>query len=122
MSVHLFRIMREVNISKMKKDETYRTCPYCGEEEPPIPGYEQACLELEQYEQSPEYFIKQAELFKDIPIDEWYEVNGKKYPFGANYQHMNDAYAVCNYGVTMWWNEIHCCPKCKKEYYTIHEH
>lgn len=111
-----------VDISNMKEAPAYGVCPYCGEEEPPIPGYEQAKLELEAYEQSPEYFTKSAELMKDIPLDKWYEVDGVKYPYEANYQGMNNAFAHCNYGVSMWWNEIHKCPKCKKEYYTIHEH
>ena len=112
--------MLEVDISNML--ESKGGCPYCGEEEPPIPGYEQALLELETYEGSPNYWSKRAELIKDLPLSEWYSVNSVKYPYEANYLHMNDAYAHCHYGVTMWWNEIHCCPKCKKEYYTIHEH
>lgn len=111
-----------VDITNMKEDKTYGTCPYCGAEEPPIPGYERAMMETDMYRESPEYFSKYQEAFKDIPTDKWYEVNGKKYPFDANLQHMNDAYAKCNFGITMWWNEIHCCPVCKQEYYTIHEH
>lgn len=114
--------MKEVDISKMKEDRTYKTCPYCGEPEPVAPGYQDALDKLKEFEGTILYWTKHAELMENIPIDKWYEVNGKKYPFDANMQHMNDAYAKCHYGVSIWWNKIHCCSKCKKEYYTIHEH
>lgn len=117
---------KEVNINGMLEDETYGRCPYCGNPEPPIPGLKEAEEALEELRKTTknfgEFCVKQQELFKDIPIDEWYEVDGKKYPFTANLQHMNQAYARCHFGVDTWWNEIHCCPKCKREYFTIHEH
>lgn len=58
----------------------------------------------------------------EVEVKSDYLVEGKRYPFIANLQGMNDAYAFCHYGVTTWWTEIHCCKNCKKEYYTEHEH
>lgn len=114
---------QEIDIKDMKEDDTYvGICPYCGEEEPHQPGLEQALLDLQQYEKTPQFFVKQAELSNNIPNEKWYEVNGKKYPFIANLQYFYEAYTPSHYVITTCWNEIHCCPKCKKEYYTRHKH
>lgn len=91
----------DYDISDMKECEDYRHCPYCGEQE--------IGLENAPFNPGVQYFKR-------------YEVNGKKYPFEANLIGYSDEFANTHYGVTNEWNEIHCCHKCKRAYYTIHQH
>lgn len=93
------------DISEMQEDKTYRHCPYCGAEETNLPQN-----------------IEVKDDYKPSKVSFKYVVNDKEYPFEANYQYLGEVYAQCHYGVTDFWTEIHCCDKCKKEYYTVHEH
>lgn len=105
------------DISNMLEAKEDGVCPYCGQKEPPIPGYTEAmatCKDLT--------WVQKAKVLGKLPIEKWYEHNGTKYPYTANVQTMNDAYAHCHYGVNTWWNEIHYCSWCDKEYYTQLEH
>lgn len=107
------------DIKNLQEAKQQGICPYCGTKEPEIPGYGDA---MKQFRDNTLSWRTRAEILANIPIAEWYEHNGTKYPYEANVQTMNDAYAHCHYGVNTWWNEIHYCEHCNKEYYTQHEH
>lgn len=94
-------IREDVDISSMKECTDYQHCPYCGKCE--------SGLECAPFHNKAEY-------------ERRYVVNGKAYPFEANAMFFTDDFASKHYGVTIEWNEIHCCDECIREYYTVHQH